>query len=100
MFSSSTWRFDLGQIQNIVEQAQQIRARSPKYSNVLPLFGGQWRVPEKIGHANDRVHRCPDLVAHLGQKITFRAIRSVRGFFQLVNALLGAFSIGYVPRGA
>src|SRR5581483_11932542 len=71
-----------GDVQNVIEQVQQIDSRPPEDPDVLTLLGAEGPSPEKIGHADDGVHGCPDLMAHLGEEVTLTAIRSLRRFLQ------------------
>ena len=59
---------DLGQIKDIVEDAEQGRARFADPGNVFILLRGQIRLQGQIGKADDRVHGRPQLVAHVGEE--------------------------------
>ncbi len=39
---------------------------------ILALLGRQVAVEHQLRHADDAVHRRPDLVAHVGQELAFR----------------------------
>jgi hypothetical protein len=62
-------RFDLGKVENVIDDGhQRIRAGVNSLS-VLPLLGGQFRVKQQPGHADDAVHRGANLVTHVGEKL-------------------------------
>ena len=46
---------------------------------VLALFGREVGVQHEIGHADDAVHRRPDLVAHVGEELALRAVGGLSG---------------------
>ena len=71
-------RFDLGEIEDVVDDRQQRfagrldRVKEP----LLPLI--EPGVAEQSGHAEHAVHRGADLVAHVGQELRFRKARRLR----------------------
>ncbi len=61
--------FDLGEVQNVVDEVQQaFRARSGQFG-VLSLLGIQLGLQEQLRHSNDTVHGGSDLMTHLRQKL-------------------------------
>src|SRR5690606_2430400 len=50
-------RFDLGEIQNIVDDVEQCVARTADGFHVVALFVAEVGVEQKSAHADDRVHR-------------------------------------------
>ena len=84
--------FDLRDVQNVSDQLKQavcgfgshIDGRFVRHA-LFGFFHGQ------LQHADHGVHRCADLVAHGGQKITFGQVRlvgMVLRFFELFDQLL------------
>ena len=53
-----------------------------------------------MDHAQDAVHRCADLVTHVGQKTALGLIGSVRSLPGVNQLLLGMFSLGYILRNS
>ena len=66
--------FDLGQIKDVIQDRQQMRARLLNGLQHGLLFRCRQRRSEHIGHAENAVQRRPDLVAHVGQKHRFRPV--------------------------
>ena len=65
----------LGEVQDIVDDRQE-RFPGPAYHlGVLSLLGGQPRVQQEPGHADDAVHGRTDLVTHRGEKSALGATR-------------------------
>src|SRR5712692_6898772 len=55
-------RFDLGEVEDLVENAQERAARAADRLRVLALLGGEGRVEEEPGHSQHTVHGRADLV--------------------------------------
>ena len=70
-------RLHPGEVEDVVDDGQQRIGRGLDDPQVLALFGGEFRIQHEIGHPDDAVHRRPDLVAHVREKL---ALGSVRGF--------------------
>ena len=68
--------FDFRHIENIVNQGKQVFRRRVNFLKAVehPRFVVQLELPNRA-HADNRVHRRPDIVAHPGQKIRFCAVR-------------------------
>ena len=62
-------RLDLGEVEQVVDQAQQAVGRRLDRPQALPLVVGQRGVEHQFGHAEDGVHGGADLVADLGQEL-------------------------------
>ena len=71
-------RFNLGQIQNVIQQAQQRACRAFGFADVVDLLGVEWGVLQQRRHAQNGVHGRPDFMAHIGQKATL----GQHGFFR------------------
>jgi hypothetical protein len=61
-------RLDPGDVQHLVDQVQQMLARSQDVADGLLLLFGQLVHVEELGEAQDRVERGPQLMAHPGQE--------------------------------
>jgi hypothetical protein len=65
--------------------------RRPHRGEVVPLVHGELAVEHEVRHADDAVHRRPDLVAHVREKLALRAAglhRAVAGVHQFMVARL------------
>jgi len=63
--------FYLGQAQNIIDHAKQVLAAPVDNTDLLPLLRSQVLITgQKPGKAEDRVHRGPQFVGHVGQEST------------------------------
>ena len=89
-------RLDLREVENVVDDSQQRVARFAHGQQVLALRIGQRRVEHQFGHAEDRIHRRPNLVAHVGQEIALRAIGGLGQFLRLAQRRLGPLAFGDV----
>ncbi len=69
---------DLREVQDVIDDAEQVLARALDLAEVILLARAQPRLVQQMGHADDRVHRGADLVAHVGQEAALGA-RSVLG---------------------
>ena len=59
---------DLGEVKDVVEDAQQHGCRAVHLVEVVALLGVQGGAQGEVGHADDGVHRRADFVAHVGQE--------------------------------
>ena len=82
-------RLDLGVVEHVVEDAQQRLARHPHHVQVLALLRRQLGVTEQIDHAQHRVHRGADLVAHVGDEFALGPVGGL-GTVALAFEFLGA----------
>src|SRR6266851_5103764 len=80
---------DLREIQNVVDDRQKGAARGLHEIKVLALLRRQSRLQGKVGHPDDGVHRSPDFVTHVGQKLRLRHIRRLSRPLRLVQVLFG-----------
>ncbi len=65
--------FDFGKIEDIVDKGQQVFGSEFDRFDVLPLFGVQRSCFQQARHADDRVERRADFMAHVGQEDAFKA---------------------------
>ena len=71
-------RLDLRVVEDVVDHVEQGVAARPDDLRVLALLRCQLRSEQEAGHADHRVHRRPDLVAHRRQKRALRLRRRLR----------------------
>ena len=75
--------FDLGKIENVVDDREQAFARHAHGVDVLALLGIEVRIEQQFGHADHAVHRGANLVAHRREEIALRAARLFGGVLRL-----------------
>ena len=90
--------FDLGKIENVVDQFQQVLAAGVDGVQVAGRLAFALAVAalEQFGEAENRVHRRADLVAHVGQEFTLGAIGGVRFVARGLEFGLAQFELGDV----
>ena len=62
-------RLDLGEVQNVVDQREQVPARAGPDRAVRVLLQRLRVLPQHLGDADDRVERRAQLVAHAGEEL-------------------------------
>ncbi|MCW0438435.1 hypothetical protein NB723_003399 [Xanthomonas sacchari] len=80
---------DLGVVEDVVEQAQQRLAGLLRLAHVIVLARIQRGTLQQLQHAQHRVHRRADLVAHVGQERGFGLAGLVGARLGLAQILLG-----------
>ena len=63
--------FDLGEIQNIVDQPEQMLTGQLYLADVVPLAQGKLCFQRQMTHADDGVHWRANLMAHVSQEVAF-----------------------------
>ena len=61
--------FELGDVEDFINQRQQFIARAVDGLHVVALFGRERRAEQQFGHAQYAIHRCADFMADFGQKL-------------------------------
>ncbi|WP_249931324.1 hypothetical protein [Ramlibacter sp. 2FC] len=79
---------DLGEVQHVVQDAQQVAAGAQHLVQVVALARVQSALGHQLGHAEQRVHRGAYLVAHVGQELRFHARGVLRGTLGALLALV------------
>jgi len=74
LFDRELAGFDLGEIEDIVEDAQQGYPGIADLADVVMLLGGEVGIQSKGGEADDGIERRAQLVAHAGKEIRFREV--------------------------
>ena len=87
---------DLGEVEQVVDDAQQVVGRRLDRLQALPLVLGQRRVEDQLGHAEDGVHGGADLVADVGQELVLGPVGRLRRLLGPPQLLLGPLAIGDV----
>ncbi|KUG27810.1 hypothetical protein ASZ90_002322 [hydrocarbon metagenome] len=79
---------DLGQIQDVADDAEQVAGRVADGFQVVDLLGLQARGEQEVGQAQDGIEGRPDFMAHARQKVAL-------GSVGLVRLLLGGAQVGH-----
>ena len=91
--------FNLGEVENLINQAGERGARSADRFDVARRLGIEPRVAQQLGHAENAVQRRADLVAHRGQESRFGfargfgAITRLSGFLEPPDLVAEAFVV-------
>ncbi len=77
---------DLGEIQHVVDQAQQRVGRLVDHHQKFALIGRQRRIQQQFRHADNAVHGRANFVAHVGHEGAFGAVGRFGGGFRTSSA--------------
>ena len=99
--------FDLGEVEDAVDHAQQRVGRKLHSLQIVPLFACQLGFERKIRHTDDAVQGRANLVAHIRQELAFRTAAFLRrrlassfsrsSFFRLVTSWTNAVNRLFSP---
>ena len=78
LFELQLVRFDLREVQNVVENPQEVARRGVSHADVLMRLGRKIRFESQPAHVDDRVHRSTNLVTHHREKRSLGPIRPDR----------------------
>ncbi len=78
---------DLREVEDVVDDGEQRIARLANGRRVIVLLGVERRVEQEPAHADHRVHRRADLVAHRGEEAALRFVRGFRGRARFLSLL-------------
>ena len=81
--------FNLGKVQNIIDQPQK---RRPGSTDILRVFTGVFLLcltQNHFIHAQHRIDRCTDFMAHVGQKLALGNAGSLGGMRHFQQFLIG-----------
>ena len=93
---------DLGQIEHVVDQPEQMVGAGQDLLEIAVLALGQEILAathDQPGEADDRVHRRAQLVAHVGQELGLRPARLLGLLLGRLQRLLGALEVGQIVVG-
>ncbi len=94
LFEIQLARFDLREVEDVVEDRQQRFSRRSNGRQTLDLIGRQLGIERQLRHPDDPVHRRPDFVAHVREELALGHVRGFGGF------LGGRQFLGHqLPRG-
>ena len=86
-------RFDLAEVEDVIDDGEQCIARVADGLSVVALFLVQFGIHQKTAHSNDRVHRCADLVTDRGQEGTLGFVGLFCGSAGLLGFIEEALSL-------
>ncbi len=78
---------ELRNIENVVNQREQRLGAVTHCDRTFPLLRCQIGLQQQPVHPDDAVHRCTNLVRHIGEEIGFGAARPFGGFTRLLGLL-------------
>ncbi len=61
--------FDLREIENVVDQVEQAERGALRHEQVFALLRIQLGIEDQLRHAENAIHRRPDFVAHVREKL-------------------------------
>ena len=70
---------DLGEVENVIDQAQQAVGAAAHGAGEIALFFVELRGQQQIAHADDAVHRRADFMAHVGEEAALGGVRVLCG---------------------
>ena len=91
---------DLGKVEDLLDQREQRLAGVARGLDVGGLLGRERRVEQEVGHAEDAVERCANLVRHHGEEARLGAARRLRGIACFRQRVLGLGAVGDVAADA
>ena len=89
---------DLREVEYLVDDCQQGLGRLPDVPEVLALLGTEGGFQDEVGEPDDRIHRRPDLVTHVGQELGLDAARLERRVPRRLHLVQHAKLIAHVVR--
>ena len=88
--------FDLGEIEHIVDDAEQVGAGALHGFGVFALGAGQAGFEQQLGHAKHAVHRCADLVAHARKERALGVVGRLGLLTRGAQRFFAAVALGHV----
>ena len=85
---------DLGEVQDVVDDAQQVSGRRVNLVQSVGLLGRYTFEAKEVGHAKDAVHGGADFVAHVGQEGALGDVGRFSLELGLDQKLIDGFNIG------
>ena len=88
--------FDLGEVQNVVEDAEQRLGGGLDLGEIVVLLGRELGLERQVSQPDHRVHRRADLVAHVGEEVRLGARRRLGHLLGAAHLVLGPLALGDV----
>ena len=89
-------RLNLRKIKNVVDHGEEMIRRRFGHLEILALLGLQLGVEHQSRHAEDAVHRRPNLMAHVRQELALRSTRGLRHLFRLLQLGFGLTALSHL----
>ena len=99
VFQLQAARFDLGEVENVVDDGEQGVAARADRLGVIALLARERRIEQQAGHADDAVHRRADFVAHHREEGALGLAGPLGRLLGQPQLLGGAFLLGDVDNG-
>ena len=93
MFDLEPSGLDLREVQDVVDDAQERTTGVADLLHHIVLGGADRAVSQQVGKTQDGVHGCADFVAHVGEELTLRHARRVRGLLRALQFDRQAFEL-------
>ena len=90
--------FDLGQVEDVVDEIEQVVAGATKDLHILVLLRRERGLREQLRNPHDRIHRCADFMAHAGQEIRLGPVGAVSQGLRVLQLPLHPLALGHVTR--
>ena len=78
-------RFQLGEVQHVVNDRQQVVGRAFNGMQVIPLSGVELAFQGQTGKADHAIERCTQLVRHIGKEFRFNPRRFLGALFRQIQ---------------
>ena len=88
--------FDFRKVQDIIQDRQQSVRTGANGFGKLTLLRGKIAIEQEAGHANDTVHRRPNLMAHVREELALCAVCRFGGQLGVLQFHFGTFALGDV----
>ena len=92
--------FDLGEVEDVVDDRQQALAGGEDMAHPLPWLGGQVLQFQQLRQSQHGIHRGADFMAHVGQELALGGIGPFGVVLGLEQGLFALFAGGDVGYGA
>ncbi len=79
-FQHQLARFQLGEIQHVIDDAEQVIGRAFDGIEIVTLGGTERRFQRLTGKADHAIERCAQLMRHVGKELRLDARRFLRAF--------------------
>lgn len=89
-FEAELTGFDFGKVENVIEEDEEGIGGAFNVGGVAVLLWGEVGLEEEIGHADNAIHGSAELVAHIGEELTFGDIGGLGAHGGLAQLIFGA----------
>ncbi len=89
VFQLEPARVDLGKIEDVVDDHQEVLAGIDDRAGIFPLPRREVAFQQQFGHAHDGVQGSADFVAHVGQEVALGATGGLDGLDLFADRIVG-----------